>query len=194
MAKRKESLVRVSNRRQRNKTILIVGEGETEQAYFMAIRHVLRSPSLIIVIDINTKNDPLSIVSRATRLYKTKDYIHVFCVFDGDQASSKPAKQKLAKYGNDLRAFVSIPCFETWLGLHFSRLSAPMDNCNHMERYLVQQWHDYRKGCDCSPLMERRLAACENAHWLEQQSLDNPSTDLHHLIELLDILFNPTHN
>lgn len=187
MAKRPQSLKRKAGKRKPYNVILIIGEGQTEEAYFQAIRREFRSPALRLEIEpAKTKSDPVNLVKKAKLRHKSGDYDHVFCVFDGDKPQEvQQAQQQLAKAGNTVRGFVSVPCFELWLTLHFECSDAPIPDCQHSETRLKQHWSGYVKGCDCECLMPRLGTACENAWWLEQQQHANPCTDLHHLIDIL---------
>ncbi|HMT91588.1 RloB family protein [uncultured Thiothrix sp.] len=188
MAKRATVFKRKVGQRKPNKVILIIGEGQTEQAYFEAVRQVLRSPQLRLEIEPATsKSDPLNLVKKAKQRHKTGDYDHVFCVFDGDKPEEmQRARQQLDKADKAIRGFVSIPCFELWLLLHFERSDAAMPDCRQTEIRLKQHWQHYAKGCACDVLMPKRPSACENARWLAQQQHANPCTDLHHLMAVLE--------
>ena len=187
MAKRLQ-LERKANKRKPRTVILIIGEGQTEEAYFKAVKQKYHSPSLRLEIEpAKTKSDPVNLVKKADLRKKTGDYDYIFCVFDGDKPEEvNKARQQLARYNHDVRGFVSTPCFELWLTLHFDRSDAAMSDCQQMEVRLKRHWPDYRKGCDCDGLMPHLTTACKHARWLEQQQFENPSTELHQLIEVLE--------
>jgi hypothetical protein len=187
MAKRLK-LARKASKRKPRTVILIIGEGQTEEAYFRAIKQEFHSASLSLEIEpAKTKSDPVNLVRKADLRKKTGDYDYIFCVFDGDKPEeAHKARQQLAKGGNTIRGFVSVPCFELWLTLHFERSDAALPDCQQSEARLKRHWSDYAKGCDCDCLMPQLGTACENALWLEQQQHANPYTDLHRLMDVLE--------
>ena len=187
MAKRLDPFKRKTHQRKPHKVILIIGEGQTEEAYFQAVRQKLRSPLLRLEIEpAKTKSDPVNLVKKAKLRHKTGDYDYVFCVFDGDKAAeAQQAQQHLGKCGDKVRGFISVPCFEVWLTLHFEYSDAALLDCQQSEARLKRHWSVYAKGCDCDCLMPRLDTACENAIWLERQKHAYPYTDLHHLIDVL---------
>lgn len=179
---------RKANQRKPHTVILIIGEGQTEEAYFKAIKQQYHSASLSLEIEpAKTKSDPVNLVRKADLRKKTGDYDYIFCVFDGDKPEeAHKARQQLAKGGNTIRGFVSVPCFELWLTLHFERSDAALPDCQQSEARLKRHWSAYAKGCDCDCLMPQLSTACENALWLEQQQHANPYTDLHRLMDVLE--------
>ncbi len=193
MAKRLK-LARKANQRKPRTVILIIGEGQTEEAYFKAIKQQYHSASLSLEIEpAKTKSDPVNLVRKADLRKKTGDYDYIFCVFDGDKPEeAHKARQQLARYKDDVRGFVSTPCFELWLILHFERSDAAMHDCQQTEVRLKRHWSDYIKGCGCDCLMPQLGTACDNARWLEQQQHANPCTDLHYLIEVLETALKET--
>ena len=85
MAKRLQ-LERKANKRKPRTVILIIGEGQTEEAYFKAVKQTYHSPSLRLEIEpAKTKSDPVNLVKKADLRKKTGDYDYIFCVFDGDK-------------------------------------------------------------------------------------------------------------
>jgi hypothetical protein len=189
-------LKRKDRQRTARTSILIIGEGKTEESYFNAIKQqrYLQSSALNVEIEPTTsKSDPVNLVKKAESRKRTGVYDHIFCVFDGDKAEeARKARQQLARHKDDLRGFISVPCFEVWLTLHFERSDAAMPDCQQAETRLKRHWPAYVKGCGCDSLMSRLDMACDNARWLEQRQHANPCTDLHYLIEVLETALKET--
>lgn len=168
--------------------ILIVCEGETEQAYFHAIKaHYRRATPFNIEITRASHSDPVRVVEKGKGLNKGKDYDRVFCVVDGDKPERIERARKRIAASFDLDLMVSIPCFEVWLLLHFDRSDAPLASCAQACDRLRKSLPNYAKGqhYDFTPLTDRIDVAIENAKWLATRRLNNPATDLHHLLTLI---------
>lgn len=90
MAKRKSltdaELARKSGKKKANEIIYIIPEGQTECAYFTAIKNHFRKTNLHIeVAKANTDTDPRQIANRAILAHKSNaDYTHIACVLDAD--------------------------------------------------------------------------------------------------------------
>jgi len=118
---------RPGNREPRSIT-LIVCEGESEQAYFDAIRLQLKLLTTEVVIPRDQGGlAPISVVEYAEDRGKERGgYDHIFCVFDRDQHESfNRARAKIRSLATRsrnplaIREVTSAPCFEIWVLLHF---------------------------------------------------------------------------
>lgn len=102
-------------------TILIVCEGEnTEPSYFQQFKL-----SSATIEPIGEGYSTVSLVKRAIKLSKERDYDQVWCVFDADPKPDNPEQRKnfnqaikLAQE-NDLKVAYSNQAFEYWIILHF---------------------------------------------------------------------------
>lgn len=185
--------------------VLIVCEGEkTEPNYFRELRSSLGLTNAdIIICGGECGTDPKSVVEYAIqRYYQDTDFDRVYCVFDKDgHATYNSAIQiakKVAMPREKLFACIkSVPCFEYWLILHFSYTTAAFvetgkkspGDCAVSE--LRKHIPKYGKGIPgvysiVAPYM--RTAMQNSARAYEQASqanTDNPSTEMHLLIEYL---------
>lgn len=94
MAKRKSltdaELARKSGKKKAHEIIYIIPEGQTEYAYFTAIKNHFRKTNLHIeVAKANTDTDPRQIANRAILARKSNaDYTHIACVLDADNPTA----------------------------------------------------------------------------------------------------------
>lgn len=150
------------------------------------------------------KTDPRGIVDYA--IERRKRYDTIYCVIDRDTHETFDAAVKSAERYPNIELFVSYPCFEFWLFLHFKysrktykkagklspgdRMLHALKKCHGMDRY--------DKGADISffDLLHDKLptarkhAARVMTEAIEVGSLD-PSTRLHHLLDAFEILQEP---
>lgn len=179
------SFRRTAGRKAPRSITLIVCEGETERAYFQAIRvHYGLSNAEVIIAEGND-SAPIGVVAHAqTRCAEPGGYDKVFCVFDRNghesfQRACDRVRSLATRTRNPLPidAAVSIPCFEFWLLLHFERTDAPFHRCDDVIQRLRECVPNYVKA-DAEilrPCLERLSAALINADWLEQRAVANNS-------------------
>jgi hypothetical protein len=175
---------RKARQQPQRRVILIVCEGQTEEAYFRAVKsHYGKSAALNVRIS-RDRSDPVRAVERGIRANKDGDFDHVFCVVDGDQPDrTAQARKRIAKR-NDFDLILSIPCFEVWLLLHFERSDAPFAQCADVCVSLKGPLPEYVKGLgyDFASITPRIDDAIENAHWLAERKLNNPATDVYRVL------------
>ncbi|KJZ03243.1 RloB family protein [Pseudoalteromonas piscicida] len=184
-------------------TILIVTEGEkTEPLYFQELINDHRLNSANIVVDGSSNSSPSSVLKHAKKLEKkARDkglpYDKVYCVFDKD---SHACYEQTIKKIESMRGFYSIksvPCFEYWFILHYMYSTASIvktgnqscgDNAvNTLKKFIPE----YKKAsCGIYNLLKPQLKfAIENARRSLAESArnqnDNPSTNVHELVDLL---------
>lgn len=169
--------------------ILIVCEGQTEEAYFHAVKERYRHAKTLNVKITRAHSDPVKVVEKGKVSNKGRDFDRVYCVVDGDKPERIALAQKHIGTRDDLDLIVSIPCFEVWLLLHFERSDAPFAACAQACDRLREPHRlpDYVKGLryDFTPLTDRIDAAIDNAEWLTARGLDNPATNLQSLLTRL---------
>jgi len=164
--------------------ILIVCEGQTEEAYFTAVKAFYgRSAALNIKIA-RHRSDPVKMVEKGIRDNKNGDFDHVFCVVDGDKSDRTALARKRIGKHDDIDLIVSVPCFELWLLLHFERSDAPFAACAEVCARLKESLPNYVKGLhyDFSSIAPRIEDAIQNAKWLVGCNLATPATDVHHVL------------
>ena len=184
---------------------LIVCEGESEQAYFDAIRIQLKLRTTEVVIPRDQGGlAPISVVEYAEgRARERGGYDHIFCIFDRDQHESfTRARAKVHALATRprnplvIRAVTSIPCFEVWVLLHFERTDAPFAACQNVIQRVQMHLPGYQKADSevIKELLTHVEIAMANAHWLSGRagiSDENPSTSVHAVIEHLRAVSAP---
>lgn len=182
---------------------LIVCEGETERAYFEAVRlHYGLRLAEVVVAENTYGSAPISVVECAEQ--KSKEvggYDFIFCVFDRDTHESfSRAREKIktlagrSKKPLPIQEIVSIPCFEVWVLLHFERSDAAHANCAAViERIRNSYLPGYAKAESrtANQLMARIDEAIGSATWLEERAETNgwnPYTSAHRLMLHLKML------
>lgn len=150
---------------------------------------------------------PRSVVQAAISAFESDpDFDQVYCVFDKDahatynEALDKVRNRTLKRRGTSPRAkavvfeaMQSVPCFEFWLLLHFTRTTAPMPRFADVLPLLRSKpgFGDYDKGSTDTFKLTRSLldTAIANAKFVNAEagsaSTDNPTTRMGDLAERL---------
>ncbi len=182
--------------------ILIVCEGgETEPNYFKALRNEWRIvPSLMEIVGEGCGNTPLNIVDHAltckkerARRAKNKSslelpYDQVWCVFDHDEHPKLSEALQKAE-DNGIKVALSVPCFEFWYLIHFTRTTRGFRDCKEVVRYLEAKKYieNYEKSDVPLDLLLQKLDdAYENAEWIRKEIRKSgsvgPMTDVDFLV------------
>ncbi len=208
-AKAARELQRRQSRRSSYDKILIVCEGEkTEPNYFTDLVNYYKLNTANVEIDGTCGSSPKSVLKRAEHLAQTEDqkgdgYDRVYCVFDKDSHESydetvRNITDKIPK--NVFFAAISVPCFEYWLLLHFQYTTKPYHATgnssvgNEVLKELKTMLPNYSKGDEniFITLIDQLEFAKNNAKRALNNSIenhtDNPSTNIHELIEYLQTL------
>ncbi|MDP2227734.1 MAG: RloB family protein [Moraxellaceae bacterium] len=186
--------------------VLIVCEGsKTEPNYFRELIDHYEINTANVQVDGSCGSDPMSVANHAIQLYREErdkgdPYDRVYCVIDRDahpgfgEALKKLEAQKPPKV---FYATVSIPCFEYWLLLHFDYTRAAFTSTGRVSMgdaalvALKTCLPKYEKGLvgTFSSLIGQLAFAKANAkRGLEdarKTAADNPSTNVHELVEYL---------
>lgn len=210
-AKKAKDLQRKKSRRSSYDKILIVCEGEkTEPNYFTDLVCYYKINTANVEIDGSCGSSPKSILKRAEDLakneYKKGDgFDRIYCVFDKD--SHETYDETVAKIAGKkpkgiFYAAISVPCFEYWLLLHFQYTTKPYNRAgkssigNEVLKELKAVYPNYEKGNDkvFSELINQIEFAKQNAMRALEHSnknfTDNPSTNIHELIDYLQNINN----
>lgn len=200
----------MSKIRNTKKSVYILTEGDTEEAYFSRIAEIVGSDTewiYSVTVEVReiirrSKTDPVHMVREAKK--KKKDYDEVWVVFDKDRGRDIENKQALdnafkLKIGV---AFSSIS-FEHWLILHFERkdfafLRSDCEsrgetcNCNGLicaSSYLKNTalYPTYKKGYSLlyDDIQAKNSIAIENSAWLRMQR--RPYSERHLLNPYSDV-------
>lgn len=204
----RKNLDRKSKERKPYETVLIVCEGETELYYLEGFREELQLNKANIPIklgerDDNRVTDPMNIVNEAEKHLEDKEYDRVYCVFDKEQSNYQEALKKievLKKKGNPIYAISSVPCFDYWLLLHFTKTSKPYRQKgrksagDQIKSELRKYIKNYREG-DKDIFKKAQLNGgdwkeafkrAKQIDGLQQKSgTDNPSTKIYELVDYL---------
>jgi hypothetical protein len=182
--------------------LLIVCEGEeTEPNYLRGMCEARRINLAGVDIKPGTgETDARSLVNKAIKLFKTKDYDRVFVVLDDDGQPLEEARHlagKPLKTANgdkiQIELISSRPSFEFWLLLHFEYSSRPYTSAEAVIDHLLAHLTDYHKASRrIFQQVERGLEnSLANAERLKRELAasggGNPNTDVHTLVvELLN--------
>lgn len=173
-------------------------EGETEQAYFEAVRILFQLTTAEVVVADNTKGAaPISVVECAEeRAAEQGGYDTIFCVFDRDDHESfDRARARIRGLASrsrnrlNMHEVVSVPCFELWVLLHFERTDRPFQRCvDVIGQIRREHLNGYAKADDgvTKQLMLRVETALANARWLKGRTEiqeDNPSTSVNTVVQ-----------
>ena len=147
--------------RKRQKHILILTQGKTEEIYFNSFPIVRKGSEWTVQVKIESVSlDPLQLVERAVNLrdeaLRTKNikYQKVWCVFDKDDFKQNFREGiKKADDENISHAF-SIESFELWLLLHFTPVA--IDSSLDRNEYIRELEHS-----------KRLPGYCKEQDWLE---------------------------
>lgn len=213
-AQKSEELERQRRERAQGPRFLIVCEGmKTEPYYFdeFCQVHQLRTPRVRIAPG-EEGSSPDCVVAYAEKLFEEDvqlgpdRYDQVFCVIDRDKHSTyKAAIQRIENLNAEGKPFIaiaSIPCFEYWLLLHFTytrqsyHAAGKRSICGMVIQELRKQpgfagYEKAQRGI-YSRLKGLTGTAIKHAQRAEkdakQTGEDNPSTNVHHLVQELQQL------
>jgi hypothetical protein len=177
--------------------ILIVVEGQkTEYNYFQSLKEDLRLSTVQIKVEAaagGKTGDARKIVETAKDLMEKKNPDRLYCVFDGDRPEFKEAVTQAKK--SQLLAVTSVPCFEIWFLLHYCDTSSPFTTCQEvsqrLEPYLekagiLKKGDRYQKNLPLyESLKDYQQIAIQRAEKLTKNRQDNPSTQVHELVQYL---------
>lgn len=160
----------------------------------------------IVICGEECGSDPLSIVEYAQeRLKEDSGYDRVFCVFDKDSHTTydEAVDRAKRKPGKKWKAIKSVPCFEYWVLLHFKMTTKPFSKagkrsaCDRVVTEVKKELRQYQKGMRglYALIGDKTDTAIANAKaaMVEAQKAgtDNPSTEMHLLVEYLRSLKDP---
>lgn len=200
---KKSTVGRGSKNKKERKRILIVGEGTSEQNYFI---HRRREFSEELTIEVkNAKGGSLQqVISHAANLKRTGEYDEVLVVLDCvvSMPSEEFKKGEVYASENNLKLYFSNPCFEVWYLLHFTQNPPIKQDCNGVIQELKPKWlettgREYDKGDDNAfkKLADMQETARANAEKILNRFESNQSarerccsTEAHLVLKRLDDL------
>ncbi|SDB98056.1 RloB-like protein [Sphingomonas sp. YR710] len=173
--------------------IVVAYDGRvTEDGYFRNWANILGTGTLTLYpLYVKSGGNPLSAVREANK-YRRRyaNCAEFWCVCDVDDTSEADiaAAHDLAESSN-IRLALSRRCFEVWIALHWDRITKEI-NCENdaidIVRENISSYSSRNKSIDFGTLFPLTSQAISNAHWLSEQSLSNPSTNVHVLVRKLN--------
>ena len=142
-------------RRTVNKSIAIIGEGETEWFYFDSLRIACRYP-FKIAPDFPQHSD-IGHILKLLESYLSKQYDLIVCLFDMDRLLKTPSEMQLYRqakkdystkeYAEKVMFVETNPCTEFWFLLHFlpSVVCRHYENCEQLLPELQKYMPGYEK-------------------------------------------------
>lgn len=201
----KTDLQRKSAKREPYDFVLIVCEGtETEPNYMRSLCNSLRLNNANFKI-VGRGTDPLTLVNYALEVFEEDgSYDRVYCIFDKDQhatydqaISKAQSLCQSPKNSIPLYVIISIPCVEYWFLLHYIETDRPYVSVGnktageilkselkkHIPEYDKGRIDVFEKTKSFLQLAIKRAKRVKTQQ--EQNGTDNPSTNMHELIEYL---------
>ena len=182
--------------------VLVVCEGQTEEAYFRHLNELLHGGGVAIKAVVSPTPAPQEIVDTAKK-YRQGDtrhgiepdaYDQVWAVFDWDEHTDEVAQARRAATAAGVGVALSSPCFEVWLLWHFKDYTRPGCLPRDAAQDLRAAWPEFEKGKrrldvaalspqGCSDAL-RRAAAVDALHAIEGRSYpeNRPSSGVHVLV------------
>ena len=121
--------------REVKKNILIICEGESEQAYFKDLKN-RKDLKFSLKPELADKSSYKEIFEKAKRNNDPEIYEHIYCLVDLDHIINhksylkyEKAKRNLLKDCKIVSIIESCPCFELWICLHFEKTQSSETMC-----------------------------------------------------------------
>ena len=187
-------------KRREKKLIVVAAEGEnkTELTYLKEFNRRQKEYRIIPAKGNNTDPENLVEDARKSAIRESLDYSFgdkAIAVFDTDVGKERHIRKAVenAKREN-VEVYISNPCFEVWLLLHFKYSTKSYYSSAEVVDDLRNVWRNYEKNMSSFECLENCMKqAIENAEKLEQYNLEmnskrdtvafNPGTDIHKLIK-----------
>ena len=146
-------MARKINKRKLEEKVLILGEGISEQSYFIEMKES-EHLNYTIKPELPKKPDYNAIFKKAEN--EAEYYLKVFCLIDLDYiirdglfSEYNNAKQNLLKENKNVQIFENYPCLETWFAFHYEYFSREFASCKDLINDLLNtenRFKDYKKG------------------------------------------------
>lgn len=168
------------------KIALVICEGETEERYINLLKKWYKSPIRIVSHIEGTKITQCLVDNRTKELKLSKyDKVHTFLMYDMDVPSIN--EKLLACKAEKL---LSNPCFEIWLLLHAKDQKSPIttDALIKELKKSAAIWKNYAKSnfTDTQEAFLKSNTDTATRRAKDLKELQNPSTGIYKLIELLN--------
>ncbi|MCB4756522.1 MAG: RloB domain-containing protein [Elusimicrobia bacterium] len=134
------ALHRIRLERKTKKTVLIVGEGETERAFLQHLKEsfIQRESDVHVKVECGSGGDPKSVIQKAVRLKSSRSYDECYVLIDSDRPVVLDArlKQKMGRKPG-IKILEATPCLEGLLlaiveHQNFLQKGASSDTCKQV--------------------------------------------------------------
>lgn len=181
------------------KTIAILGEGETEYFYFTNLKASEKLNFKVKPEKPKHSSDLYSFEKKIERLI-TDDFDKIYVVLDLDRIVTNEAEtikySKLRKMFNKKVIFIeSMPCFEFWFLLHYQMTTRCFTCCKDTEKKLRKFIKDYEKTklyfkkIEIYQLLKSNLEdAIKNSKLVNKEKLKFPENILHPKCDVFRII------
>lgn len=182
------------------KSIAILGEGETEYFYFMDLKFSEKSQFIIKPDKPKHSSDLNSFMKKIIKLL-SDEFDEIYVVLDLDRIVTNTSEmekyKKLKKKfkSNNIYFIESIPCFEFWFLLHYVRTTKCFRICKNVERALKKHIKDYdktqgylKKANLYYKLHDKLEIAIKNAVYVNLEKLKCPTNILHPKCDVYKII------
>jgi len=181
------------------KTVLVFCEGQrTEPEYVQALRKLPKiASSTSVDIRISEQHGgPRTLVDNAIQTRRTDPEIdECWCLFDGEWPQHHPYLMESisrASAADGVYVAVSNPCFEIWLLMHYTDVTAFMDTDEAVRRSKLKDGRQ-GKGIDAAAYMPLRAEASRRAKALDARHRtagtlppeDNPSSGMYKFLDAI---------
>jgi len=146
-------VARKIKKRKLEKKILILGEGTSEQSYFIEMKES-EHLSYTIKPELPKNSNYDTIFKKAEN--EAEYYLKVFCLIDLDYiirdglySEYNNYKQKLQRENKNVQIFENYPCLETWFAFHYAYFSREFASCKDLINEFLNiknRLMDYKKG------------------------------------------------
>ncbi|MCF6300553.1 MAG: RloB family protein [Proteobacteria bacterium] len=181
------------------KVLIVCEGGKTEPNYFNELIAHFEINTANVTVKGNCGSSPKCVYQHAENLDENEvdPYDRVYCVIDKDTHESYEDTRIKIENKQNFYLANSVPCFEYWILLHFKQTTRPYSAksnssiANEVFKDLKKYIPSYKKGDN--KIFQATLAklelAIKNAEHSINQSIqnqtDNPSTNVHKLVEYL---------
>jgi hypothetical protein len=146
-------MARTPKKKKLLRRIAVVGDGFTEKIYFEQLREEEHLKNVVIKPELPGKYSKGGTYKKALSTAKSlieDGYDHVYCLIDFDTVLSE---NKLAEFNKEIRdiskkeitVYISNPCFETWILVHYNKTGREFANCATVEKDISKHLKDYCK-------------------------------------------------
>ena len=190
--------------------VLIVCEGKTELLYCNGLKDYYKLNSTNVEVCADGGSDPLGISKFAFMRYRQEKsagdpFDKVYCVFDKDNHKNFSQALDAIRDANPKNMFVaitSVPCFEFWFLLHYKYTTKPFhalsraSACDQVIDELKIYLPEYAKRADnmfpmlLDHLEFAKINATRVTRSATESGTDNPSTQVHQLVDFLQNIKN----